>query len=372
MMQKSGLLKIHLETRFKMYDIVVIGAGPAGSTFVRLAPRNLKIAVIDKRNLDEGADFIRSKCCGGLLAPAAQKELAEQGLGVPEDVLAGPQTFSVKSIDLDNNLVRFYQRHYINIYREKFDRWLVSLIPQGVTSFFSCIFKSCSLEDDIYKIKLRSGDGDFEIRAKYIVAADGAASIVRNYIAPGSKVPDKYVSIQDIYKRGQTLPYYYSIFDKKTTDFYSWLIQKDDRVLFGSAIPWGDDIIEKHNKLSAKLVQDGYIEGDVLKRNGAIIYRPMNGGSILLNKGNVFFIGEASGMISPSSAEGISYAMKSARLLAESFGQGNDIKKRFRTSMKSMKFNIFYKNIKSFIMYNRISRKMIMKSGIMSIDVKDD
>lgn len=371
-MPKGGSWKIQREIRFDMYDVVIIGAGPAGATFARLAPEKLKIAIIDKRNLGENENFIRPKCCGGLLAPAAQRELAEQGLGVPENVLAGPQTFSVKSMDFDNNLVRFYQRHYINIYRGKFDRWLVSLIPPGVDSFFGCIFKSCSYKDQIFTIKFRDAEKDLEIKAKYLVAADGAASMPRSIIAPDRRVPDKYVSIQDTYKKGQILPYYFSIFDKETTDFYSWMIQKDNKVLFGSAIPWGENVIEKHNSLSEKLIQGGYIEGEVLKRSGAVIYRPGSIRSILLCRDNVFFVGEASGMISPSSAEGISYAMKSGRKLAESFVYEDNIKKKYRTSMISMKLNIIYKNIKSAIMYNRFLRKIIMISGIMSIDVKDD
>ena len=107
-----------------MYDFVIIGAGPAGSTLARILDRNFKTLIIDKRNLAESSGFTREKCCGGLLAPAAQKALARQGLGVPKDVLEAPQTFSVKSVDNDNGLIRYYQRHYININREKFDRWL--------------------------------------------------------------------------------------------------------------------------------------------------------------------------------------------------------------------------------------------------------
>ncbi len=35
-------------------------------------------------------------CCGGLLAPDAQKMLAKLGLGLPNEVIVGPQMFSVK------------------------------------------------------------------------------------------------------------------------------------------------------------------------------------------------------------------------------------------------------------------------------------
>ena len=73
-----------------------------------------------------------AKPCGGLLAPAAQAELARQGLGVPASVIAGPQLFAVRTLDLPARLERLYQRFYINVDREAFDRWLVSLVPECV------------------------------------------------------------------------------------------------------------------------------------------------------------------------------------------------------------------------------------------------
>ena len=97
--------------------------------------------MVEKRILE--GDFIkRSKCCGGLLAPDAQKMLAKLGLGIPQNVLTGPQMFSVKTIDFDNRIERFYQRHYINVDREKLDKWLISLIPDHVESIFDCIYTS--------------------------------------------------------------------------------------------------------------------------------------------------------------------------------------------------------------------------------------
>ena len=51
-----------------MFDIAVIGAGPAGATFARLmAGQGLNILLLD------GQEEHNSKPCGGLLAPDAQK-----------------------------------------------------------------------------------------------------------------------------------------------------------------------------------------------------------------------------------------------------------------------------------------------------------
>jgi 2-polyprenyl-6-methoxyphenol hydroxylase-like FAD-dependent oxidoreductase len=91
-----------------MYDIAIIGLGPAGATLARLLDKKYKIIAIDKRNADAG------KCCGGLLSPDAQKILAQFDICLPKEVLADPQIFSVKTIDLDNGLEQYYQRFYLN------------------------------------------------------------------------------------------------------------------------------------------------------------------------------------------------------------------------------------------------------------------
>ncbi|MCT4687434.1 NAD(P)-binding protein [Vallitalea sp.] len=72
-----------------MYDIVIVGAGPAGATLARMLDNRYKILLIDKRNLNEDIEYKREKCCGGLIAPDAQKMLAHLGLGIPKVVLTG-------------------------------------------------------------------------------------------------------------------------------------------------------------------------------------------------------------------------------------------------------------------------------------------
>ena len=48
--------------------------------------------------------------------------------------------------------------------------------------------------------------------------------------------------------------------------------------------------------------------GKTVKREGALILRPMETGHVFTGKDGVALVGEAAGWISPSSAEGISYA----------------------------------------------------------------
>lgn len=124
-----------------MYDVAIIGAGPAGSTLARLIDKKYKVLIVEQRDvLNDNTNF--TKCCGGLLAPDAQKMLARLGIALPKDILVDPQIFSVRTIDFQNNLERFYQRFYLNINRAKFDGYLASLIPKNVYFMQKTLFES--------------------------------------------------------------------------------------------------------------------------------------------------------------------------------------------------------------------------------------
>jgi flavin-dependent dehydrogenase len=91
-----------------MYDIAVVGAGPAGSTFARLVGRRYKVLLIDRRTfLDPHRSYAPGKCCGGLLAPDAQRVLSSLGLGLPKSVLEEPQLFVVRAIDVPRRIERY-------------------------------------------------------------------------------------------------------------------------------------------------------------------------------------------------------------------------------------------------------------------------
>ncbi len=134
------------------YDIAIIGAGPAGATLARLLSKQYRILLLDRRDLLDGDNETREKCCGGLLAPDAQKILGRLGLAVPTGVLVDPQLFLVRTIDFDNQIERFYQRFYFNMDRKRFDEWLVSIIPDHVDLALGCRFISLSDAKEGYQI----------------------------------------------------------------------------------------------------------------------------------------------------------------------------------------------------------------------------
>jgi len=354
-----------------VYDIAIIGAGPAGATLARMVGKSYNVLLIDKRQLTSPASLDSSvKCCGGLLAPDAQQMLATLGLGLPQHVLTGPQVFVVRAVDLQHRLERYYQRHYINIHRDQFDRWLVSLVPPSVDIRPGCLFRYYDRGNNAFKINLSQSGRMYTEHAKILIGADGASSTVRKLAFPGRPCPKVYVAIQEWVTADEALPYYSAMFDREITDYYCWAIPKEKSLVIGAALLPGPKAPGRFELLKKKVAEFGFQFGQTIKKRTALLRRPMKTSQVCIGGSRIALLGEAAGWISPSSAEGISYAFKSATILAGVLKEGPDnFLKRYDKKAKHLRRNILLKTFKARLIYNRWFRRAAMVSGINSLKI---
>jgi len=343
-----------------MYDISIIGLGPAGATLARLLNKKYKVIVIDRKNNKTG------KCCGGLLSPDAQKILAQFDICLPKDILADPQIFSVKTIDLDNNIERFYQRFYVNMNRAKFDNFLVSLIPENIEICSNSVCTKIEREKNTYTLELKTNGTKRTVSSKIVIGADGANSIVRNTFYKKNKIK-RYTAIQEWYEDKKNSPFYSCIFDKAITNSYSWTISKDNYFIIGGAFP-SSGSNAKFEMLKEKIKNMGFSFEKPVKREGCFVYLNKGILSTCTGKNGAYLTGEAAGMISPSSLEGISYSMESAKILSEIINEDiNNIGYKYFIRTLKIRIKLFVKIFKMPFMYNRILRGIVMKTGIKAI-----
>ncbi len=339
------------------YDIIIIGAGPAGSTLARLLNEKYKVALIDYTP----AKKLEGKTCGGLLAPDAQKCLAHFGLTLPNDVLTSPQTFAVKTVDVGYDLTRYYQRSYLNMNRSAFDSWLKGLVPHRV-DIISCRCDRLERTADGFSVELSTGEC---LSSKYLVGADGGNSVVRSTLYPDKPIRS-YIALQYWTQASASNSDYSCYFDRRKTDCYMWSLQKDDRFIIGGAFP---------SKTKADKTLAGYfsdISGVDLTKSkyleGCKVSRPKSVREIFCGDNNAFLVGEAGGFISPSSLEGISWAMNTAEALALSFDTDNP-NRAYQKAVKPYKFKLWLKLLKCPFMYFPPLRNLVMASRIKSISL---
>lgn len=85
----------------------------------------------------------------------------------------------------------------------------------------------------------------------------------------------------------------------------------------------------------------------------------------------MFLLGEAAGFISPSSLQGISYALDSGALLAKALKPGlEDAEKRYAALTAALRRQLRGKLLKNPVLYTPWIRKLILNTGIGSMNVE--
>lgn len=349
-----------------MFDIAIIGGGPAAATFARkMQGCGKSVLLID------GQNPARTKPCGGLLAPDAQKLLASFDFTLPKDILVDPQIFSVKTIDLCAQRIQYYPRCYLNMDRKKFDDFLLGKIKQDVTIVRGHCSKISRTGSERFELEVKTENGQNTFVSKYIVGADGANSLVRRTFFPGS-FPMQYIAIQQWFRfDGDRSPYYSCIFDPETSESCSWTIHKDGYLIYGGCFRRQNcrAMFDLQKERFSRFL--GLELGEAEKTEACLVDRPRRMRDFVTGKDGVYLIGEAAGFISPSSFEGISFAIKSGLLLAEAFKEKDmqSISRKYRSATLSVRLRLWLKMRKRWFMYTPPIRSLIMKSGIASVKV---
>ena len=350
----------------KHYDIVIVGAGPAGANFARLIDSKRYRTLL----IDGSAD--RDKVCGGLLSPDAQDILARYDISLPRDLLASPQLFSVRTVDLATGMTRYYRRSYLNVDRRRFDDFLRTLIPPQVAQLAGRCEEIRPIPEG-YSLSV----GGQEITCTYLIGADGASSIVRRSLFADRPIR-KYIAIQQWFPAEGDAPYYSCLFDYATSTGCSWIFFKDGMLIFGGAFdnPGGRTAFEAQKQ---KLIAHGLVRPETVaapaKTEACTVLRPTWRRGIWRGEGKAFLLGEAAGLISPSSFEGISYALASAEALADAFGvcgEASHICRMYRRRSQKLVRKIRLRCLKRPFMYHRILRTWVLKSGFTAIHIRKE
>ncbi len=303
-----------------MADVIVVGAGPAGSAAAkRCAEHGLDTLILEKKSLP------REKVCSGMVMGVTAHTLIKQEFGdIPETVLSQPSTLNgyifhtpgVGSQNLDNFTPLTFRRNL--------DYWMNEQAQaQGVKIWQGARVTALVPKEQGFSVQVERDSKKHEVEARFIVGADGANSVVRRALYPELKVSYSQ-SYQECYRGELDLDrrYFHWFYPLKYSPSLFTAHQKDNLIVvdFGGRpgmvkeiMAWAKNYLA--NNHHADFSQEPVWRGACLQPS---LFRPFISRSFLPAKGNVLLAGEAGGFVLPVTGEGIGTCLKSGLLAADS------------------------------------------------------
>jgi flavin-dependent dehydrogenase len=311
-----------LESR---YDVVIVGSGPAGAAAaMALSGQGLNSVIVEKATLP------RYKMCSGILFPSACKQIADDFGPLPKDVLSEPARVHGNRVyvGLEGPAAEAPFRVFdpgpglpedgLNVRRSELDHWLCR--QSGIRIVDDCAFDALRRDGNAVVVKLRQGGRDLEIRARYLVGADGTRSAVRSALSRSFDDTLRIIpNYEEWYVGDIDLEpgWLYLFFDRTLTGYFATVFHKDGHVIAATGVRQGEAVREYFGRFTDFLAKrHGLQIQKTAQQTGCAVHDMAATGNYFLGGGNVLLAGEAGGF--NRCAEGITSALVTGRAAGES------------------------------------------------------
>lgn len=284
------------------YDVVIVGAGPAGVTVASsLIDQGIRVLIIEKEKLP------RCKICAGGFTKKSLSILSipyeEQVKFTAKEVMISYRQKMVNIISGSKVLVKMFER-------KDFDFLYIHSLVGTKINIKDCVTLKKILYENT-KFILRTEKETIE--CKYLVGADGVNSVVNHTFNIVDKNDYGFGVEVNCPLNSQSIGKYYMRFDfDRSIKGYFWIFPKDKYLCIGAYSSCKN--VKGINKLLSNYISDLGLSYEENLRGHLI---PFHGINYKQPKFPCILVGDAAGFGDRFTGEGIYYAIKSGQIAGE-------------------------------------------------------
>lgn len=317
-----------------MYDVIVIGAGPAGCcAAMTLAKNGGRVLLAEKFSLP------RYKSCSGVLISKAM-ELTERYFGepTPEIAMCSPAENRGMIFTDDNGREYRFEQPGLNVWRSEYDNWLAEKAADaGAEIRCGTTAVDCAQFLDHAEVTLH-GETLYTENARYVLDCEGVVGAFKRRITGGA---GEYITTFQTFNDG-TIDldphYFYAYLQPELSEYDAWFNVKDDKLVLGVSVRDPRNIPGYYAKfLDHMTTRHKLVIKSELKREKWLMPHIRKNISADLSQGRVFFAGEIAGFLNPM-GEGISAALESGYHAAKALliDDPNDAADDYKASLEPL------------------------------------